>query len=477
MRTTLLSRFLIFLGTLALQAQTYDIVVLNGRVMDPETGLDAVRNIGISEGKISAIGVARMQGKTTIDARGLIVGPGFIDLHAHGQDEENQRYQAMDGVTTALELEIGAANVDAWYNAREGKRLIHSGVSAGHVPNRMEVMHDPNRGFVPSGDAARKPATGEEIAAMRRRLATGLEQGALGVGFGVQYTPAASRDEIFQMFRVAGNRKAPVFVHIRHMGDREPGNALNALEEVIAAAVVTGAPLHVVHISSVGLKATPALLDVIGMAQKQGLDITTECYPYSAGQTELQSAMFDDGWQKVLDADYPSLEWPATGERLTAETFAKYRKIGGMVILHVIPESVVRLAVASALTMIASDGYIHEGKGHPRGAGTYSRVLGRYVRETNALTWMDALRKMTLMPAQRLEKYAPAMRTKGRVQVGADADLTIFDPDRVIDNATFQKPALFSSGIQYVLVNGTPIVIDGQLKTATYPGRPIRANH
>ena len=277
------------------------------------------------------------------------------------------------------------------------------------------------------------------------------------------------------MFRAAGAVKAPVFVHIRHMGAREPANGLAALEEVLAAAAITGAPLHVVHITSSGLRQTPDLLAAIRDARAHGVDVTTECYPYTAAQTELQSAMFDEGWQQVLGADYGALEWAATGERLTPATFAKYRNPGGMVIMHIIPEEIAMLAVASPLTMIASDGYLEKGKGHPRGAGTFTRVLGYYVRERHALPLMDALAKMTIQPARRLEARAPVMRRKGRVQVGADADITVFDPRTVVDRATFRQPTLAPEGVRWVLVSGVPVVAEGRLQENARPGRAIRA--
>jgi dihydroorotase len=452
----------------AFAQQPYDLVIAGGRVMDPESKLDAVRNVGIRAGKIAAVSAAPMKGKQTIDAKGLVVAPGFIDLHAHGQDNENHRYQARDGVTTALELEIGTYDVDAWYAAREGKRLINSGVTVGHPPARIRVLKDPSPTLVPVGDGARRVATEEEVTLMKAGIERGLQQGALGLGFGIQYTPGASRWEILEMFRVAGRFKAPVFVHVRHMGDTEP-DALNAIEEVIADAVITGAPLHIVHITSSGLKQTPKLLQTIGEAKARGVDVTTECYPYEAAMTELQSAMFDPGWQRILGIDVGGVEWTATGERLTPATFTKYRKQGGMVIMHMIPAAVAAQAVASPLTMIASDGIITNGKGHPRGAGSFARVLGRYVREQKALPLMDALAKMTLQPANRV-----GLKTKGRVQVGSDADLAIFDPARVIDNATFREPTLPSTGIDHVIVNGTPVVSRAALVEGVTPGRAVR---
>jgi N-acyl-D-aspartate/D-glutamate deacylase len=452
----------------------YDLVILNGRVIDPESKTDAIRNLGISNGVIRAITSNKLQGRTVIDARGFIVAPGFIDLHQHGQDEENYRFKAMDGVTTALELEVGTGDIDAWYAQREGKSLINYGVSAGHLAARMVAMHEPMK-FLPTGDAARRAATDAEIDEMKQRLEQGLKRGAVAVGFGIQYTPNASRWEILEMFRVAARYGASCHVHMRHAGVKEPGSSVQALEEVISAAAITGAPLHVVHIQSTGGPATPKLLQMISEAKARKLDVTTECYPYIAGMTDIKSAIFDEGWKEVFGIDYKDLQWAATGERLTKETFAEYRKTGGMVAVFSMTEEIVSAAIKSPVTMVASDGILEKGKGHPRTAGTYSRVLGHYVREQGTLSLMDAITKMTLMPAQRLERRVPSMRSKGRIRIGTDADLTIFDPQSIIDQSTFQEPAKYAAGIRFVLVNGVLIVKDGELQSNVYPGRPIRA--
>lgn len=452
----------------------YDLVILNGRVIDPESKLDGIRNIGISNGTIQAISEKSLRGRESVLATGLVVAPGFIDLHSHGQDEENYRFKAMDGVTTALELEVGTGQIDRWYSERAGKALVNYGASIGHIPARIRVMHDPGT-LLPSGDAAHKPASDVEIEAIKQQIELGLKQGALGVGFGINYTAAASRWEILEMFRVAARGSAPCFVHIRFAGLMEPNSGVSALEEVISATSITGAPLHVVHISSSGLSATPQLLQMIAEAQSRGLDVTTECYPYTATQTAIESAIYDDGWQEALGIDYKDLQWVATGERLTSESFARYRKTGGMVIGHSIPEEIARAAVASPLTMIASDGSLQNGKGHPRGSGTYARVLGRYVRDMKALTLMDALRKMTVMPAKRLERVAPMMKNKGRIKAGADADLTIFDAALVTDKSTYEEPARYSEGIKHVLVGGVFVVKAARLLPDVNPGRAIRA--
>jgi N-acyl-D-aspartate/D-glutamate deacylase len=466
----------------AVYATTYDVVIADGRVMDPESGLDAVRSVGITGDKIRAIATGVLVGKKTIEARGMVVAPGFIDLHEHGQEERNYQFQAHDGVTTSLELELGTDDVNKWYAARQGRALINYGVSAGHIPMRIHVMTGQE---VPSLSAMNTPraeaanhrqVTAEELARLGAAIETGFKQGALAEGMGINYTPGASHWEILQMFELAAKYRAPLQVHLRYSSLLEPESGVAALEEVIAAAAATGAPLHVAHITSMGLKNTPQLLEIIAGARQRGLDVTTECYPYTASSTNLNSAVFDEGWQQRYDITYKDLQWSQTGERLTAETFAKYRKQGGLVVIYEIPAEALQAALSSPLVMIASDGLPITGpKIHPRGQGTFARVLGHYVREEKTLDLMTALRKMTLMPAQLLEKRAPAFADKGRLRVGSDADITVFDPNRVIDKATFEQPLQYSEGIQFVLVNGVAVVKDGQLVEGVHPGRQARA--
>lgn len=451
----------------------YDVVILGGRVIDPESGFDAVINIGIRNGSVQAITEKSITGIKTINAGGLVVSPGFIDIHQHGQDNENYTYKVMDGVTTALELEMGTADIDKWYDEREGKSLINYGVSAGHVPLRMKVMNDPG-GFAPVADAVSKAATDAEIEMIKEGISHGLMRGGLGVGFGLMYTPAATRQEILEIFHVAGRFNAPCYVHLRYGGKKEPNNCINALEEVLAASAISGAPLHVVHITSIGFGYTPYMLRMIKEARSHNIDVSVECYPYSATQTTIESAVYDEGWQESFGITYKDLQWVATGERLTAESFSRYRKTGGMVIAHSIPEEVVRSTLSDSIVIVASDGMLSEGKGHPRGAGTFARVLGKFVREEKLLSLSEALRKITLMPAQRLEEIAPAMKKKGRINQGADADITIFDPEEIIDQATYDEPSKYSKGIKYVLVNGMVVVNDGKLMDGLYPGRAVR---
>jgi N-acyl-D-aspartate/D-glutamate deacylase len=459
---------LLVILSLPAAGQEFDMAVVNGRVLDPETGLDAIRSIGIQGGRIAAISINPLPGKMVIDAKSLVVAPGFIDLHSHGQTPENYRFKARDGVTTALELEVGVWPVPPWYAAREGKALINFGASSGHIPASMAVLHDSGN-LLPRGEAAKRSPTPEEQREILAHLKQGLDDGALGVGIGIAYVPQDTREQILEVFQAAAAYRRPCFVHIRNGGPVEPG-VVDALQEVLADAAATGAPLHIVHITSMALGQTRLSLNMIRGAQEHGLDVTTEAYSYTAGMTDLSSAVFNPGWQQHQGGiTYHDLQWAATGERLTEESFARYRQQGGMVAIHSIPEAMVRLAMADPAVMIASDGILENGKGHPRAAGCYARVLGRYVREQHALSLREAVRKMTLLPAERL-----GLRNKGRIRIGADADLTIFDPARVIDRATFENPAQYSEGIPYVLVNGVLVVRNGVLQENVAPGRGIR---
>ena len=444
---------------------TYDLVVANGRVMDPESGLDAVRSVGVRGTQVVAISAAPLQGTRVIDASGLVVAPGFIDLHEHGQQEESYALMVRDGVTSALELEVGTGDVAAWYATRAAGQIVNYGVSVGHIKARMKVLGDPGTALLPSGIGGSGSASETQIAAMEAILRKGLADGAVAVGFGSAYTPGATMAEIERMFRVAAEGGASAHIHMR--------NGIAGLDSTIAAAATAHAKLHIVHVNSSGDTALAAFLARIQAARDRAQDVTTEAYPYGAGMTEIQSALFDD-WKTWPDAKFGLHQLVSTGERLTRKTFEEARTKGGTVIIHGRSEEQTRAAIVSPLTMIASDGFIENGRGHPRTSGTFAKVLGKYVREEKALSLMDALRKMTLAPAQRLEARAPMMSTKGRIRVGADADLTIFDPATVIDRSTYENATIASSGIPYVIVRGQVVVDSGRV-TKARPGGPIRA--
>jgi dihydroorotase len=290
---------------------------------------------------------------------------------------------------------------------------------------------------------------------------------------GLAYTPGADAEEVRAVFALAAARRVPVFVHI---GEQQSVGDLEPLEAVIGHAKATGAALHVVHINSSSRSAISEYLARIEQARASGLDVTTEAYPYTAGSTQLESALFDEGWRVRRGIDYGDLQWVATGERLTAETFERYRAQGGTVIIHMMQPEWIETAVGHPLVMIAADGMPMVPGAHPRGAGTHARVLGYYTRERGVITLMQAIAKLSLMPAQRLEAFVPAMAGKGRIRVGADADLTLFDAASVTDRATFDQPLQHSEGIAHVLVAGTFVVRDGVLVEGAFPGVPLRGD-
>ncbi len=428
--------------------------------------------MGIRDGVIRAVSTEALEGRAAVNATGLVVAPGFIDLHQHGQTPADYALKAQDGVTTVGELEVGTADVDAWYAERSGRAKINFAVGVGHIPCRMLAMGDPVT-FLPEAKSATalRPADEGQLGLLLGNIEQGLKRGAVAVGMGLQYTPGATQWEILQVFRIAAKHAASCDVHLRGKNEAGPVNLFSSFQEAVAATAITGAPVHICHVQATANRYTGRLLGLIAMARARGLDVSVECYPYTAAMTDIGSAVFDPGWQQRTHVDYGDLQWPATGDRLTAASFERYRKIGGMVIIHSNPEEVVREAVTNPIVMIASDG-IHQ---HPRNAGTSARVLARYVREQKAITLSQAIAKLSLLPAQRLERRVPAMRNKGRIRVGADADLVVFDPNTVTDRATYTQPNLPSTGFTDVLVGGVFVVRNAKLVPDAFPGRAVRA--
>lgn len=464
---------------LAQSSVAFDLVIAGGRVIDPESGLDAVRDVGISADRIATISAVALQGKDRIDAAGLVVSPGFIDLHRHGFGDNSFRYALHDGVTSTFELEIGTPDVDAWYRMLGPARLINFGVAAGHIGARMAVMGD--RGFLLPTGPARGAATDAQIAAILSQIERGLAEGGVAVGMGIAYTPGIAQAELDGALRLAGQHRTFLFVHTGNDG-------LDGMRQLLRAGATTRVPIHVAHINSTAGDDIRNWLDVLREARRAGQEVTTEVYPYTAGATMIQSAIYDD-WQTWRDDRFGRMQWAATGERLTRETFATYRAVGGSVISHSNTEEALRLSLADPLPMFASDGGrdAADNPTHPRAAGTFARVLGHYVRDERVLELRDALRRMTIEPARRLETRVPEMKDRGRIRVGAFADITVFDPLTVSDKATYTDAAVFSTGVRHVVVNGVPALRDGEVVTggilqgqrvtlgSPAPGRPIRA--
>jgi len=474
---------LLWVAAFAPTSRGLDLVLAGGRVIDPETGLDAVRNVGVTGDTITQVSSERLEGTRTIDVRGLVVAPGFIDLHQHAQNPDGYRLMALDGVTAALELELGVPDLQRFIDARRGASPIHFGATAGHLAARVRAWDlplpvsilGPEAGIIPqSGPVTNEPATAERLDRILASLRDQIEAGALGVGMGLEYSPGATRHEVIEIFKLAASYGTPVFVHLRSAGRIEPGSSVESVSEVIGAAAISGAALHIVHVNSGCLGDSPECLSMMAGARARGLDVTTEAYPYTAGMTLINSAHFNPGWRERRSLDYGDVELPATGERLTRERFEALHADPEphTVLIHMNPDEVVDAVIADPSVIIASDGV----KDHPRGAGTHARVLARYVREQRTITLMDAIRRMSLMPAQRLEKALPEAKRLGRLQQGAQADIVVFDPDSVRDRATFRASTEASAGVRYLVVAGTIVVDDGRIVEGAVPGRALVRN-
>lgn len=477
-----------------LQAQAYDLVLKGGRVIDPESKLDAVRDVAVAGGQIVAVSGSPLDGADVVDVSGLVVAPGFINLHSHAWTPLGQRFQAQDGVTTELELESGAYPIAAFGTqsafAIADRAIINFGASVGHawIRSKMKDGAAAVSGFdALIGDSAGgaaigmnrpaflEPMTAGELPALQAHLRDGLDQGGLGIGMLLDYmSEAVHAAEMHAVFEVAAERRAPVVVHIRRGVAGDPAG----LHEVIELAERSGAPVHVCHLQASAMGGVEEFLRLVRAARDRGVRISTESFPYNAGSTSNTAAVFNRDWRKIFAIDYEDVEVAATGERFTEATWHEYReKFPGMsVIHHYNREAWTSIATNAPDVAVASDGspvFDLENKAPPWGIGTSARVLGRYVREQGSLSLMTALAKMTSLPASILQDYSPTFRRKGRIQPGTDADITIFDPDTIIDNATFQDPYRPSSGIAHVLVGGSFVVRDGRFQEGVFPGKRV----
>jgi len=487
----------------------YDLVIAGARAIDPETGLDAIRDIGVKGGRIAAISERPLSGATRLDTEGLVAAPGFIDMHAHGQQLPAAWIQAFDGVTTALELELGMLPIGAFYAdvAKEG-RPINYGAAVSWVYARIEakerITAEPTilwfqKAFSRQG-WQNTLATPEELEAIIDKVEAGLKEGGLGVGINAGYAPGYGRREYHELARLAARYDTPTYTHVRYMSAKEPQSAFESLEELVALSAATGAHMHICHLNSSSGRDVVACAELIRGAQSRGLPITTEAYPYGAASTAIGAALLrGPDWLERCGANSAD-NIELNGRKLTQEKIDELQasQPGAVIVLHFLrPDDDARdrdlmdLSVLYPGAPIASDampwgyanGRLVEGDvwplpedafSHPRSAGCFSRFIARWVRERKAISLIEALRKTSLLPAQILERATPQMRKKGRLQVGADADIVVFDLATIQDRATFVAPSRLSQGMRHVVVNGEPIIRDGERIADARPGRPIR---
>jgi N-acyl-D-glutamate deacylase len=472
--------------------------------------------VGINGGSIAAVSETPLEGKEVVDAKGMIVSPGFIDMHAHGQDIAANRMQAFDGVTTALELEAGMLPVGEYYadSAKEG-RPLNFGITAGWVSARVMEMCPQalvNGKPVPTIDWimtafahsewVETVADDKQIAKIMEYLEEGLKEGALGIGLPYGYAPGAGTKEIVALCKLAAKYNVPTFSHVQNMGVLDPHSAIESYIKVFGFAAATGAHMHICHLNSTSSRDIDKAVPLIIEAQKAGLNITMGAYTYGTAESAIGAAEWDPNdvqarigvdWSDFTRIrDMHSMEsreefeearknepqnW-CTVRMLHEEDDSRDKSLLDMSVLF--PGGGIE---TDAVPWTQSDGSSYKGKewplpkglnSHPRSAGCYSRFLRMWVRERQVISWMDAIRKASLIPAQIMGEGTPMMQKKGRIQVGADADILVFDPETVADKATFKESCQTSVGMKHVLVNGTFLIRDEQLDTDAFPGKPVR---
>ena len=459
-------------ATLPEPGQVFDVVIANGRVIDPESGYDAVADVGIVGSTVAAIG-SDLTGTERIDATGQVVAPGFIDILSAEPNNVGVWFKVADGVTTNMAMHGVNNYANAFFRRYEGKTPVHFG---GAWHQHFIRGEDQEVGAVLPNQAL----TSAQVQTFAELTDLNLANGLAGVSFSPEYSPATTTEEIDALTKIAVARGHSVFFHVRYSDPVEPDTSIEALEEVLGVARRTGASCHVEHLSSTGgtFVMEEALQLLRTARDEEGLDITADVYPYDFWGTTLASYRFAGDWQTRYRISFDDLQVAGTVNRLTEETFREaFEKNLLVAALGSIPEADVQLALQEPWIMIGSDAILTDSVNHhPRGAGTFSRTLGRYVRELGVLSLPDALAKMTILPAKRLQGMIPALAAKGRLQIGADADVVVFDPATVSDQATVAVPNALSTGFSQVLVAGQRVMADGELQRTVLPGQPLRAS-
>jgi hypothetical protein len=497
------------------QNESYELVITGGRVMDPETGLDAVRNVGIRGDKIAAVTEKAIQGKETIDATGHVVCPGFIDMHHHNAAVPfGEKLALRDGITTPLELEAGVYPVDEWYARLEGKCRSNYGASVGTLPVREHVFN-PEYKTLFAGDIcydmlatpeeshssmkwSTQVGTPEEIERIGQLLDEGLAQGSIGVGHVPGYmVDGCTQAESVIVQKLAGKYGQAAFIHGRFSGQMPPTSGILGFLEMMAPQEVYGGGILFHHMSAQALRDTMTGLKLFDAAREKGIKVMGELYPYDYGGSIVGADyLHPDNYQRNMGRDYKDIIETASVTPLTKERYDELIKTAPTtsIMFYNATEVDVCKGIAHPTSVIGSDAFpytIREtGKaaldwdvpfdavnGHPRGAGTHARVL-QWVREQKVdIPLSLAVSKMNYMIARFLEDNGvPQMADKGRIQEGKDADITVFDPETVQENATMEAGGLPSTGIPYVLVNGTVVVRDSETVDDVFPGKPVHGS-
>ena len=478
-------------------AASFDLVIRGGRVMDPETGFDAVTNVGVTDGRIVAITTEDIAGARETDATGHVVAPGFIDTHFHWPRPMGNKLALRDGRTTVIDLEMGTLGtlVADWYAAREGKNPTNYGCASSHEFARALVLDGitttdtpealNHRGSGKTGWSSTRPDL-DQGNAILRVIDEGLAAGAIGMGSTLGYMrDGASAREVFEIQKVAGNYGRPSAFHFRYTPGTDTQES-NGIQEMLANAAALGAPAIACHFNNPGYNLVHELLTRM---RERGMNVWGELYPYAAGSTALNAVFLEpEVWVDQLGYRYEdTIQDALTGEFYTQESRAEMIKTEPARLVQVYkmpPEAIVDwlrmpgVAIASDTMPLAGDipwdtPFEDLPNSHPRGAGSFAKAL-RMGRE-NGIPLMQSLAQTSWNSARPLSALGlKAMQERGRMQEGMVADITIFDPETVTDKATYEKGTLPSEGIPYVVVNGMVVVDGSEVQRDVNPGQPIR---
>ena len=482
------------------------LVLRGGRVVDPATGRDEVTDVLVVDGRVAALG-PDLVGDRVLDVTGMIVGPGFVDLHSHVHSIAGQRLQALDGVTTSLDLEAGLMPVaKAYADAGAQGRPLHYGFSASWGGARSKVLlgvdddADIGTSLHALGDERwQQSSTPAQLDQWLGLLRSEIEAGALGIGVLLGYAPRSDPKEFLAVARLAAEAGVPTYTHVRELIEADPDTPIDGSSEIVRAAAETGAHMHHCHVNSTSRRHLDRVLATLEASRAEGSRVTLETYPYGAGSTAIGAAFLAPERLGSWGLRPSSLVMVPTGERIADAARLRVLRAtepGTPCIVEFLDETVaadralLQRALAFPDAIVASDAmpvYFADGtrdsrlwplpqggSTHPRTTGTFARSLRQMVLETATWSWVEAFRRCSYLPARVLD-FTPGAHGKGHLGVGADADIVVLDPGTLTDRATYADPTRPSLGVRHLLVAGTAVVAEGQIVLDAYPGQPLRA--
>ena len=447
------------------EGQTADVVFNGARVVDPETGFDRIANVALVGGVIAEISDQPIAASREVDVSNQVLSPGFIDILSYQPNGYGEWWKVADGVTSNVGmhgLRFDAAEFyDEWTNA--GVPINFGGA----VHNSFVRQNAAALDITQSPDVT-------QLANISTAIEAQVRSGYLGIHAQPEYAPGVSPTELTDMGAIAARLGVPLCVHARFSDNETPGLQADAITELVEVARTTGCHVHIEHLNSTG--GTGRMAEALGQvsdAIAEGLRMTACMYPYAFWATYLKAARFDN-WQEKYGISFEDLQVAGTNERLTEATYQQARDSNALTAAFAIPESDLELAIQAPFMMIGSDAILERPhNNHPRSTGCFSRTIAQYARDRNVISLPTALEMMTLRPANLLAISSPQMERKGRIQIGADADITVFDPLTIADTSSIENPAQESVGVSYVYVAGTEVRNPNGNVTDVRPGAAI----